>query len=47
MLNKKWVKRLQNVLMVIAILSVGRSTPWTMYERELPEAVVKRAKKNG
>jgi cyclic lactone autoinducer peptide len=44
-MNKKWVKGIQNILMAIAILAVGRSVPWTMYERELPKEVLKRAGK--
>lgn len=43
-MGKEWIKKIQGILMVIAIMSVGRSTPWTVYEREIPKEVVKKAK---
>lgn len=44
-MSRKWIERIQGILMVIAIMSVGRSTPWTVYERDIPEAVIKKARK--
>ena len=41
-MKKKIVEGLQKVLLKVSVDSVGRSIPATMYEREIPKAVLKK-----
>lgn len=41
-MKKKIVDGLQQVLLKVSLNSVGKSIPATMYEREIPKAVLKR-----
>lgn len=46
MMKKMAAEKLQKVLTKISINSIGRSIPATIYERKIPEAVLKMRKEN-
>ncbi|NNJ32523.1 exodeoxyribonuclease V subunit alpha [Lacrimispora defluvii] len=41
-MKKEIVEGLQKVLLKVSVNSVGKSIPATMYEREIPKAVLKK-----
>ena len=41
-MKKKIVEELQKALLKVSVDSVGKSIPATMYEREIPKAVLKK-----
>lgn len=45
-MKEKIVKKLQKVLVKVSLNSIGRSIPATMYEREIPKAVLEKYKMN-
>lgn len=43
-MKEKFVKSLQKTLERVSLNSVGRSIPVTMYERKIPDAVIKKSR---
>lgn len=41
-MKEKIVKKLQKIFVKVSLNSIGRSIPVTMYEREIPTAVLKK-----
>ncbi|MFT4105917.1 MAG: exodeoxyribonuclease V subunit alpha [Lacrimispora sp.] len=46
MMKKQVAEKLQKVLVKVSINSIGRSIPATIYERKIPDAVLKMRNEN-